>query len=111
MQDANLKSGIPIFKIRILAQIVSHDFLKLPPFTLKTFSFQKPNSYWTLKCWKERSICIRHVAIGQNVENYPTIQCKLLLILKLRVRVFDKASMIQFNDLCSAVSGNHLLIG
>ena len=28
MQDANLNSGTPIFKIRILAQFVSHDFLK-----------------------------------------------------------------------------------
>ena len=27
MQDANLNSGTPIFKIRILAQFVSHDFL------------------------------------------------------------------------------------
>ena len=28
MQDANLNSGTPIFKIRILAQLVRHDFLK-----------------------------------------------------------------------------------
>ena len=28
MQDANLNSDTPIFKIRILAQFVSHDFLK-----------------------------------------------------------------------------------
>ena len=28
MQDANLNSCTPIFKIRILAQFVSHDFLK-----------------------------------------------------------------------------------
>ena len=28
MQDANLNSGNPIFKIGILAQLVSHDFLK-----------------------------------------------------------------------------------
>ena len=28
IQDANLNSGTPIFKIRILAQFVSHDFLK-----------------------------------------------------------------------------------
>ena len=28
MQDANLNSGTPIFKIRILAQFVSRDFLK-----------------------------------------------------------------------------------
>ena len=28
MQDTNLNSGTPIFKIRILAQFVSHDFLK-----------------------------------------------------------------------------------
>ena len=28
MQDANLKSGTPIFKIRILAQFASRDFLK-----------------------------------------------------------------------------------
>ena len=28
MQDANLNSGTPIFKIRILAQFVSQDFLK-----------------------------------------------------------------------------------
>ena len=27
-QDANLNNGTPIFKIRILAQFVSHDFLK-----------------------------------------------------------------------------------
>ena len=50
MQDANLNIGTPIFKIRILAQFVSRDFVKLPPFTRKTFSFQKLNSYWTLKC-------------------------------------------------------------
>ena len=31
MQDANLISGIPIFKIRILVQFVSHD-LKITPF-------------------------------------------------------------------------------
>ena len=30
MQDANLNSGTPIFKIRILAQFLSHDFLKYP---------------------------------------------------------------------------------
>ena len=45
MQDANLNSGTPIFKIRILAQFVSHDILKLPHFTCKAFSFQKPNAY------------------------------------------------------------------
>ena len=28
MQDAYLYSGTPIFKIRILAQFVNHDFLK-----------------------------------------------------------------------------------
>ena len=28
MQDANLKSGTPIFKIGILAQFVSRDFFK-----------------------------------------------------------------------------------
>ena len=28
MQEANLNSGTPIFKIRILAQFMSHDFLK-----------------------------------------------------------------------------------
>ena len=28
MQDANLNSGTPIFKILILAQFVSRDFLK-----------------------------------------------------------------------------------
>ena len=28
MQDAYLKSGTHVFKIRILAQFVSHDFLK-----------------------------------------------------------------------------------
>ena len=28
MQDTNLNSGTPIFKIRILAQYASHDFLK-----------------------------------------------------------------------------------
>ena len=64
MQDAYLNSGTPIFKIRILAQFVSHDFLKYPHFTRKTFSFQKPNTYWTLKCWNEHSICMKLVSIG-----------------------------------------------
>ena len=31
MQDAKLNSGTPVFKIRTLAKIVSHDFL-IPPF-------------------------------------------------------------------------------
>ena len=64
MQDVSLNSDTPIFKIRILAQFVSNDFSKYPPYTRKTFSFQKPNSYWTLQCWNEHSICMRLVAIG-----------------------------------------------
>ena len=38
MQDANLNSGTPIFKILILAQFVSRDFLKYaPPFHMQNF--------------------------------------------------------------------------
>ena len=111
MQDVSLNSSTPIFKIRILAQIVSHDFLRKKPFTRKTFSFQRTNSYWTLKCWNEHLIRIRLVAIGQSVKNYPTIQCKFLWILKLRVHVFGKASRIQFNEFCLAVFWHRLLIG
>ena len=32
MQDAHLNSGTPIFKIRILAQFVSHDFFEITHF-------------------------------------------------------------------------------
>ena len=32
MQDANLNSGTPIFKIRILAQFASRDFFLISPF-------------------------------------------------------------------------------
>ena len=50
MQDANLNSGTPIFKIRILAQSISHDFYwNNPPFTRKTFSFEKP--YYAIVRW------------------------------------------------------------
>ena len=48
--------------------------------------------------WNEHSICMRSVGIDQSVKNYPTIQCKFLCILKLRVSVFGKGSRIQFNE-------------
>ena len=37
------------------------------------------------------------VAFGQNVEIYPTTQCKFLLILKMGVSVFISASWMQLN--------------
>ena len=40
MQDAHLISGTPIFKIRILAQFVSHEFLKNPLSRTKRFHFK-----------------------------------------------------------------------
>ena len=40
MQDANLNSGTPIFKIRILAQFGSHNFLKYPISHAKRFHFK-----------------------------------------------------------------------
>ena len=96
MQNANLNSGTPIFKIRILAQCVCHDLLKTPHFKRKTFSFQ--NTYWTLKFWNEHSICVKLVAIDLNVKIYTTIQCKFLWILKLRVSEFGKATQTQLME-------------
>ena len=40
MQYANLNSGTPIFKIRILAQFVSHDFWNSPLSHEKRFHFK-----------------------------------------------------------------------
>ena len=79
MQDANLNSGTPIFKIRILAHFVSNDFSKLPPYTRKMFLFQKPNSYWTLKCWNERYICMRLVAIWPKCQKLPHHPMQILV--------------------------------
>ena len=75
------------------------------------FSFQRPNSYWTLKCWNEHYSCMRLIDVGGSVKHYPTIQCKFLLFLKLRVLVFGKASSIQFYEFFLAVFWYRLLIG
>ena len=39
----------------------------------------------TDQCRNEHSSCTTVVALSQNVETYPTTQCKILLILKMRV--------------------------
>ena len=53
----------------------------------------------TDQCRKEQSSCMTVVALGQNVEIYPTIQCKFLLILKMAVSVLMGASWMQFTEL------------
>ena len=41
MQDANLNSGTPIFKIRILAQFVSHDYIEITLFHMQNVLISK----------------------------------------------------------------------
>ena len=53
----------------------------------------------TDQCRNEHSSCMTVVALGQNIETYPTTQCKFLLILKMGVSVFISASWMQFTEL------------
>ena len=41
LQDTNLNNGTPIFKIRILAQFVSHDFFEITPFHTQNIFISK----------------------------------------------------------------------
>ena len=54
----------------------------------------------TEKCRNQHFSSMTVVALGQNVETYPTTQCKFLLILEMGVPVFIGVSWMQCIELC-----------
>ena len=102
MQDDNLNSGTPIFKIRILAQFVSNDFTKVPPFTRKRFYFKRQTHIEHSSAEMNTSTAWDSLLLAKvsKLPHHP-----MQIPVNLRVRVFGKASLIQFNEFASPFSG------
>ena len=81
-------------KFSILSQFVKNHFLKYPIFMSKTSLLLKHMTEETQFYRNEHYYSMTVVAMSQNVKTYPITQCKLLLILKMRVLVFIGASWV-----------------
>ena len=80
MQDAHLNSGTPIFKIRILAQFVSHDFWNNPLSRTKHFHFNSQT----------------HIEHNHAEMNIPSAWDSLLLAKVLKITPPSNAKSCEF---------------
>ena len=97
----------PIFKIRICESWL----FEITTFHTQTVFISKAKLILNTKMLKWTLNLHETPCYWPICQNYCTIQCKFLWILKLRVRVFGKVSRIQFNKFYLAVFWYHLLIG
>ena len=95
---------VPLFsKFAICINLWDMTFRNNPLSLAKRFHFYSQSHIELFQCCNEHTSYIRNFTVDQNVKTYPTMQCKILSFLTMRVPVFIKASWVQFYELCLAV--------
>ena len=71
-----MNTGTPIIKIHKIPHSVKNHSMNFPIFMSKTTSLLKHMTEETKLYSSEHYSCMTVVAMGQNIETYPTAQCK-----------------------------------